>query len=379
MNEPVVSLDEIRALSTQLPGPDLEAGTAAAARQAQLTKPAGSLGRLEELAVWLATWQARHPPRLDHPRTVVFAGNHGVAARGVSAYPASVTAQMVRNFIAGGAAVNQLCRIVDADLRVYEMNLDQPTGDIVEGPAMTEEECARAMAYGMMAVEPGIDALALGEMGIGNTTSAAALCAGLFGGDAVLWTGPGTGVAGEALDNKRRAVARAAALHRPAARDPLDLLRRLGGLELAAIAGAVMAARLGRVPVVLDGFTATAAAAVLFAADPQALDHCIVAHVSAEPGHRVLLEHLRQHRVVLVGGDEIADRAENLEDLVGGFLDLAQALGIADRLGVIFDADAKQGERGDFQQLGEPVDGVELDHLTLLVAVQSGPGNTQTG
>ncbi len=301
MNEPVVSLDEIRALSTQLPGPDLEAGTAAAARQAQLTKPAGSLGRLEELAVWLATWQARHPPRLDHPRTVVFAGNHGVAARGVSAYPASVTAQMVQNFIAGGAAVNQLCRIVDADLRVYEMNLDQPTGDIVEGPAMTEEECARAMAYGMMAVEPGIDALALGEMGIGNTTSAAALCAGLFGGDAVLWTGPGTGVAGEALDNKRRAVAQAAALHRPAARDPLDLLRRLGGLELAAIAGAVMAARLGRVPVVLDGFTATAAAAVLFAADPQALDHCIVAHVSAEPGHRVLLEHLRQRALLDLG------------------------------------------------------------------------------
>ncbi len=301
MNEPVVSLDEIRALSTQLPGPDLEAGTAAAARQAQLTKPAGSLGRLEELAVWLATWQARHPPRFDHPRTVVFAGNHGVAARGVSAYPASVTAQMVQNFIAGGAAVNQLCRIVDADLRVYEMNLDQPTGDIVEGPAMTEEECARAMAYGMMAVEPGIDALALGEMGIGNTTSAAALCAGLFGGDAVLWTGPGTGVAGEALDNKRRAVARAAALHRPAARDPLDLLRRLGGLELAAIAGAVMAARLGRVPVVLDGFTATAAAAVLFAADPQALDHCIVAHVSAEPGHRVLLEHLRQRALLDLG------------------------------------------------------------------------------
>jgi nicotinate-nucleotide--dimethylbenzimidazole phosphoribosyltransferase len=301
MNEPVVSLDEIRALSTQLPGPDLEAGTAAAARQAQLTKPAGSLGRLEELAVWLATWQARHPPRLDHPRTVVFAGNHGVAARGVSAYPASVTAQMVQNFIAGGAAVNQLCRIVDADLRVYEMNLDQPTGDIVEGPAMTEEECARAMAYGMMAVDPGIDALALGEMGIGNTTSAAALCAGLFGGDAVLWTGPGTGVAGEALDNKRRAVAQAAALHRPAARDPLDLLRRLGGLELAAIAGAVMAARLGRVPVVLDGFTATAAAAVLFAADPQALDHCIVAHVSAEPGHRVLLEHLRQRALLDLG------------------------------------------------------------------------------
>jgi len=294
MNEPVASLDEIRALLPQLPGPDRGAGTAAATRQAQLTKPAGSLGRLEELAIWLATWQARHPPRLDHPRTIVFAGNHGVAARGVSAYPASVTAQMVQNFIAGGAAVNQLCRTVDADLRVYEMNLDAPTGDIVDEPAMSEEECAKAMAYGMMAVEPGIDALAVGEMGIGNTTAAAALCAGLFGGDAAEWTGPGTGVDGATLDHKHRVVAAAVARHRPKARDPFDLLRRLGGLELAAIAGAVMAARLGRVPVILDGFATTAAAAVLFAADPHALDHCVVAHVSAEPGHRHLLERLRQ-------------------------------------------------------------------------------------
>jgi nicotinate-nucleotide--dimethylbenzimidazole phosphoribosyltransferase len=294
MAEPVANLDEIRALLAHLPGPDLEAGTAAAARQAQLTKPAGSLGRLEELAIWLATWQARHPPRLDHPRTLVFAGNHGVAARGVSAYPATVTAQMVKNFTAGGAAVNQLCRVFDAGLKVYEMNLETPTGDIVTEPAMSEEECARAIAYGMMAVGPGIDALALGEMGIGNTTAAAALCAGLFGGIAELWTGPGTGVAGAALETKRRAVAEAVALHQPAARDPFDLLRRLGGLELAAITGAVMAARLGRVPVVLDGFASTAAAAVLFAADPHALDHCLVAHLSAEPGHLRLLERLGQ-------------------------------------------------------------------------------------
>ena len=301
MDEPTATLDEMRALLAQLPGPDLEAGSAAAARQAQLTKPPGSLGRLEELAIWLATWQARHPPRVEHPRTVVFAGNHGVAARGVSAYPASVTAQMVQNFIAGGAAVNQLCRIVDADLRVYEMNLDQPTGDIAAGPAMSEEECAKAMAYGMMSVEPGIDALAVGEMGIGNTTSAAALCAALFGGDATLWTGPGTGVVGESLDNKRRVVGEAVALHRPAASDPFDMLRRLGGLELAAITGAVMAARLGRIPVVLDGYAATAAAAVLFAADPRALDHCIVAHVSAEPGHRVLLERLDKRPLLDLG------------------------------------------------------------------------------
>ena len=301
MPEPAASLDEIRALMAHLPGPDRDAGSAAAMREARLTKPAGALGRLEELAAWLAIWQARHPPRLDHPRTVVFAGNHGVAARGVSAYPAAVTAQMVQNFIAGGAAVNQLCRVVDAGLRVYEMNLDQPTGDIVEGPAMSEEECARAIAYGMMAVEPGIDALAVGEMGIANTTVAAALCLALFGGDAARWTGPGTGVAGTALDKKRAVVAAAVARHASQAGDPFDVLRSLGGLEFAAMAGAILAARMGRVPVVLDGFCAGAAAAVLYAADPHALDHCVAGHVSAEPGHRLLLEQIGKKPLLDLG------------------------------------------------------------------------------
>ena len=301
MVEPIADLDEIRALLAHLPGPDLEAGTLAATRQVTLTKPAGALGRLEELAIWLATWQARHPPQLDHPRTLVFAGNHGVAARGISAYPAAVTAQMVENFIAGGAAVNQLCRVFDIGLKVYEMNLDTPTADIVVEPAMSETECAKAMAYGMMAVESGIDALALGEMGIGNTSAAAALCAALFGGGAEIWTGPGTGVAGAALEAKRRVVGEAIAFHRPAARDPFDMLRRLGGLELAAITGAVMAARLGRVPVVLDGFASTAAAAVLYAADRHALDHCVVGHISAEPGHRRLIEQIGQRPLFDLG------------------------------------------------------------------------------
>jgi nicotinate-nucleotide--dimethylbenzimidazole phosphoribosyltransferase len=199
---------------------------------------------------------------------------------------------MVQNFIAGGAAVNQLCRVIDADLRVYEMNLDTPTADIVEAAAMGEEECARAIAYGMMAVEPGIDALAVGEMGIGNTTVAAALCLALFGGEAADWTGPGTGLTGTALDKKREVVAAAVARHRGEAGDPFDVLRRLGGLEFAGMAGAILAARMGRVPVVLDGFSATAAAAVLYAADPRALDHCVAGHVSAEPGHRRLLDRL---------------------------------------------------------------------------------------
>ncbi len=290
--KPLATLDEMRALMAHLPGPDLEAGTATAAREAQLTKPAGALGRLEELVQWMATWQGKHPPTIEHPRTAVFAGNHGVAARGVSAFPADVTAQMVQNFIRGGAAVNQLCEAVSADLRVYEMALDEPTADFPTAPAMSDEDCALALAYGMMAVEPGIDLLALGEMGIANTTAAAALCCALFGGSAAEWVGPGTGVAGAVLERKVAVVGEAVGRHRGEATDAFDLLRRLGGRELAAITGAIIAARRARVPVVLDGYATTAAAAVLFALDRRALDHCIVAHRSAEPGHTRLLQAL---------------------------------------------------------------------------------------
>lgn len=283
------SLDEIRRIFREMPGPDRDSAARAAAREVALTKPPGSLGRLEALSQWLATWQGRHPPRLERPRVAVFAGNHGVAARGVSAYPAEVTAQMVRNFVAGGAAINQICRTADADLRVYEMALDRPTEDFTVAPAMSEETCARAMAYGMMAVEPGLDLLCLGEMGIANTTSAAAIALALFGGTADDWTGPGTGVAGAALARKTEAVAAGVERHRASMTDGLQVMRHLGGQELAAIAGAVLAARMARTPVVLDGFACTAAAAVLQALDPTALDHCVVAHLSLEPGHRRLL------------------------------------------------------------------------------------------
>jgi nicotinate-nucleotide--dimethylbenzimidazole phosphoribosyltransferase len=291
----------MRAILAGLPDGDTEAGQRAAAREAQLTKPAGALGRLEEISAWLATWQGRHPPRLLRPRVAVFAGNHGVAALGVSAFPAAVTAQMVANFRAGGAAVNQLCKSVDADLRVYEMALDQPTADFTQAPALSEDECARAMAYGMMAVEPGIDVIALGEMGIGNTTSASALCLALFGGSAADWTGPGTGVAGAVLERKASVVAAGVARHADASGNPLEILRRLGGHELAAITGAVIAARRARTPVLLDGFACTAAAAVLYAIDDTLLDHCLVAHCSAEPGHRRLLERIGKKPLVDLG------------------------------------------------------------------------------
>lgn len=287
---PALTFEEIRALVRNLPGPDQEAATAAVLRQKQLTKPAGALGRLEELAEWLAAWQGRAAPEVRRPRVAVFAGNHGVAARGVSAYPPEVTQQMVANFQSGGAAVNQLCENADAELRVYELDLDHPTADFTQGPAMAEDECCRAMAYGMMAVEMGVQVIGLGEMGIGNSTSAAALACALFGGEAKDWVGHGTGVDEEGFQRKVAAVEAGLAANPAAKDDPLAALAAFGGYELAAIAGAVLAARMARVPVALDGYACTAAAAVLFKADRRALDHCVVSHQSAEPGHAKLLD-----------------------------------------------------------------------------------------
>ena len=285
------TFDEMRRILREMPGPDLAARTEVVRRQAELTKPPGSLGRLEEIAEWLACWQGRAHPRVERPRIAVFAGTHGIAQRGVSAYPPEVTKQMVKNFLDGGAAINQLAAAIDADLRIYELDLDHPTADFTQGPAMNEARTANAMAYGMMAAEPGIDVLCLGEMGIANTTAAATLCAALFGGSGADWAGPGTGVKGAALANKIAVIDEALARHRDAiaAKDPLALLAAVGGEELAAIAGAIAAARMGRIPVLLDGYACTAAAAVLHAVDRGALDHCLVAHRSAEPGHTRLL------------------------------------------------------------------------------------------
>ncbi len=291
MTEPETpsSLDEIRELLRELPTADLGAKRAVDERELELLKPRGALGRLEELAAWLATWQGRDDPHMARPRIAVFAGNHGVAEQGVSAYPASVTVQMVQAFIAGQAAINQLSALADADLRIYELALDQPTADISQGPAMTEEEAVRAIAYGMMSVEEGFDCMALGEMGIANTTSAAALCAGLFGGSGSDWAGPGTGLPEEAVRHKAEVIDRALAVNAAALGDPLQTLAALGGFEFCAILGATIACRLARTPVILDGFACTAAASVLHALQPGLMDHCLVAHVSAEPGHRRLL------------------------------------------------------------------------------------------
>jgi nicotinate-nucleotide--dimethylbenzimidazole phosphoribosyltransferase len=293
--------DDIRALVAKMPKADEAAVTRVRARDATLTKPAGSLGRLESIVEWLAAWQGRAPPAVTRPLVAVFAGNHGVTRRGVSAYPAEVTRQMVANFAAGGAAINQLCRAYDLGLKVFDLALDIPTADITEEPALDEVACAATIAFGMEAIAGGVDLLCIGEMGIGNTTVAAAIFAGLFGGDAADWVGAGTGVDAAGLARKREAVAAAVVRHAGHLSDPLEVLRRLGGREIAAMTGAILAARMNRVPVIVDGFVATSAAAILFAMDRTALDHCLFGHVSAEAAHRRALERMGKTALLDLG------------------------------------------------------------------------------
>ncbi len=290
----VHSLNDLRALIKEFPTADETAAETAREREPQLTKPAGSLGRLEHLSVWLAAWQGRHPPTVDNPTAHVFAGNHGVTRRGVSAFPPDVTVQMVANFTGGGAAINQLCRTFGVGLEVQAMSLDLPTGDICEEAAMSEDETLEAILTGMEAVKSDTDICCLGEMGIGNTTSAAAICHALYGGKAEDWTGPGTGVEGKAMKIKTAAVADAVSLHLPNITDSIDVIRLLGGRELAAIVGAVIAARIRRIPIILDGYVCTSAAAILNEFQDRALDHCQIGHISKEPGHRRLLEKLNK-------------------------------------------------------------------------------------
>ena len=288
----IANLADLRALLADLPDGDDSAAAAIAERQSRLTKPQGSLGRLEELVAWLGRWQGRETPSLDEVSVLVFAGNHGVVARGVSAYPASVTAQMVANFERGGAAINQICKSVGAKLRVIPLNLDAPTGDFTEKQAMSEAEFIEAVAAGYDAVPGSADLLCLGEMGIGNTTAASALAASLLGGGGERWAGRGTGLDDSGLARKREAIDAGLKRHRTHHADPLAASMIFGGRELAAILGATLAARRHRIPVLLDGFVATAAAAPLARLNPSALDHAQVAHCSAEAGHHGLCAEL---------------------------------------------------------------------------------------
>ncbi|MDD9723677.1 nicotinate-nucleotide--dimethylbenzimidazole phosphoribosyltransferase [Sulfitobacter sp. PR48] len=300
MTQPFASLSAFRDLLAAPEGVDQVALAAAADHNGQLTKPPGSLGRLEDLALWYRGWRGGDRAEIAAPQVIVFAGNHGVAARGVSAFPAEVTGQMVLNFQAGGAAVNQLARVAGASMTVVPLDLDRPTADFTTGPAMTEAELVAALAAGWNAVEVTADLLVVGEMGIANTTSAAALALALLGGDAAEWTGRGTGVDDAALAVKTEVVRASVALHGGQG-DGLETLRRLGGRELAGMAGAMARARSLRIPVILDGFICCAAALCLEHTRAGALDHAVAGHLSAEGGHARLLQALDKVPLLQLG------------------------------------------------------------------------------
>ena len=290
------SLNTIADLVAVLPVFDETSVAAAHVRQNSLTKPPGSLGRLETLAAFMAGWRKTARPEINRAQALVFAGNHGVCAQGVNPYPQEVTGQMVINFQAGGAAINQLCRANGADLQVIPLDLDRPTQDFTQEPAMSEAETLAAMQTGADAVDTQADVLILGEMGIGNSTVAAAMAAAVFGGEVAAWVGAGTGSDAAGIARKIAAVKAGLARHQGCA--GMAVLAALGGREQAAICGAVLAARAAGIVVILDGFICTAAAAVLYGTDPRLLDHCLIGHQSAEPGHAKLLNAINKDAIL---------------------------------------------------------------------------------
>jgi nicotinate-nucleotide--dimethylbenzimidazole phosphoribosyltransferase len=285
-------IDSASPLLGPLPSPDLDAAAAVRERASHVLRPLGALSRLDEIAVWLAGWQGTSTPRVDAVSCVVFAADHGVAATGVSAYPPAVTESMLRALREGVATASVMCSALGVELSVVDVGVGRPTGDITVEPALSEAGFEACWAAGVeaVAVLGRTDLLVVGEMGIGNTTAAAAVAAALFGGDAEAWTGLGTGVDEETLERKKAAVD--AARRRVEGDNPLEILRQVGGSELVAIAGAVSAARSRSIPVVLDGFVVSSACAALEVIRPGALDHTVAGHCSAEPGHRLLLDKL---------------------------------------------------------------------------------------
>ena len=284
-----------------MPGPDEEAARSVRKRSARVLRPTGALARLDEVAAWLASWQRTPRPRVETPAVLVFAADHGIASAGVSAYPAEVTRSMVDALVAGVATANVMADAVGARLSVVDVGVGEPTGDISVEDAMDASrfhDCLRSGRDAVAALGE-TDLLVLGEMGIGNTTAAASVCAALYGGPAEMWTGPGTGVDEPTLRRKTELVD--AAARRVEGASPVEVLRRVGGAELAAIAGAAFEARRRSLPMLLDGFVVTAACAVLDCARPGALEHAIAGHCSAEQGHRVLLEKLGREPLLDLG------------------------------------------------------------------------------
>lgn len=276
-----------------LPAPNKIAQEQAFERNATLTKPPGALGRLEELAIWYAGWRNNPRPRIKSPQILIFAGNHGIAKYGVSAFPSEVTAQMVANFKTGGAAINQLARLHEAIFEVHAFALDTPTADFTKASALSEEECVHALKTGWNAVSPTADLIVTGEMGIANTTASAAIAAALLGGNGAKWAGYGTGLSDDLMAIKARVIDEGLAFHGHGL-SPLEMLCAFGGYEIAAMVGAIASARTYSIPVLLDGFICSTAAAILAKLYPNILDHCQAGHLSQEAGHQRILKFLNK-------------------------------------------------------------------------------------
>jgi nicotinate-nucleotide--dimethylbenzimidazole phosphoribosyltransferase len=275
-----------------MPSGDAAAADAVRTRAADILRPAGALARFDEVAAWVAQWQGTSTPGVRKPAALIFAADHGVTAAGVSKYPVDVTAAMLAAYRAGKSTISAFAHIAGATVEAIDVGVGRPTGDIRVESAMSRDRFEEACAAGRDAVAAlDADLLVLGEMGIGNTTAAAAVAAALGGGEVAAWVGRGTGVDDEGLSRKRDAV-RAAVDRIAGVLEPLEVLREVGGAELVAMAAAIAAARARQLPVLIDGYVVTASALPLTAVRSDALDHCLVGHCSAEPGHRRLLERL---------------------------------------------------------------------------------------
>ena len=284
-------MSRLHDLLTDLPAADGTAAAAVRERAANVLRPRDALARLDGLAAWVAGWQGTDRPRVERPVALIFAADHGVAAaEPVSAYPTNVTAAMLDAFGQERSTISAFARHVGATVRAIDVGVGRPTGDIRFEPALTAERFDEIVDVACAAVDDvDGDLLVLGEMGIGNTTPAAAIAAALNGAEADAWVGRGTGVDDAGLAAKRLAVQQAVR-RVDGVIDPIEVLREVGGSELTAIAAATVAARRRRLPVILDGYVVTASVAPLIIVAPEALDHCVVGHCSSEPGHRLLLE-----------------------------------------------------------------------------------------
>ena len=284
---------------------------AARARQQELTKPAGSLGRLEEIAIQLAGITGQAKPEIRRKAVIVMAGDHGVTEEGVSAYPAEVTPQMVYNFLRGGAAINALAKYAGARVIIVDTGvaaeITHPelisrkvaygTANMAKGTAMTRQQMVEAISVGVdvfeAQFEQGIDIVATGDMGIGNTTASSAIAAALLRQPVALVTGRGTGINDEQLAHKIEVIEKALEQNRPDPRDPFDVLMKVGGFEIAGLAGVIIAAAARRVPVVIDGLISGAAALLAVEMQPLIRDYLFAGHRSVEQGHRLMLEHMQ--------------------------------------------------------------------------------------